>query len=280
MKEYTSLFSRHKDQPAQEVFAFFPYDWKNGETWETPYEKLAKNLARHEEWNFSRPEYKKRYKQKFPILINYLNYTFLRVQELGRIGFSKDGSKACFNTGLQTSDEKDIYVTFFKNSRAGEKDQSDWTFFTFVDSYSSKLEPFRPLPELATYINDASDLVFDTKLEIEVNFEHIIDQNTDRLPIEIQTNRRLALTAIKGAVESIKSKVVRNYKVAIPHWYDGRLQLLLPLNLTSDTVADVALVIDKDKQRNIYRARTVLSMDMAYIDARLITRPDRDWLNP
>lgn len=58
------------------------------------------------------------------------------------------------------------------------------------------------------------------------------------------------------------------------------MQLLLPLNLTDDNNADVALVIDKDKQRNIYRATTILTMDLAYIDARLITRPDREWLNP
>ncbi len=280
MKQYASLFSRHREQKSEEIFAFFPFDGRNGETWETPFEKLAKGLARQEEWNFTRQEFKKRYKQKYPILTNYLNYTFLRVQELSEIAYSTDGARACFNTGLQTADEKDIFATFFRNNKSSEFSQPDWTFYTFVDSYSHKLEAFKPLPQLASYITDASDLVFDINLDMEVNFEHIIDQNTDRLPPELQANRRLALTSIKGAVESLKSKVIRNYKVAIPHWYDGRLQLLLPLNLTSDTIADVALVIDKDKQRNIYRARTVLNMDMAYIDARLITRPDREWLNP
>jgi len=58
------------------------------------------------------------------------------------------------------------------------------------------------------------------------------------------------------------------------------MQLLLPLNLTSENEADLALVADKDKDRHIYRIRTVLTMDMAYVDARLITRPDREWLNP
>ena len=50
--------------------------------------------------------------------------------------------------------------------------------------------------------------------------------------------------------------------------------------VTSDTEADLALVADKDSERKIYRIKTALSMDMAYIDARLICRPDRDWLNP
>jgi hypothetical protein len=71
-----------------------------------------------------------------------------------------------------------------------------------------------------------------------------------------------------------------NYKVAIPHWYSNRIQLLLPLYLTNDAVADNALIVDKDKKSQMYLARTILTMDMAYIDARIITRPDREWLNP
>lgn len=279
MKRYESLYSRYYDQPSKEIFAHFPYDGAHGETWESPFEKLA-NLAKPENWNFIKKEFKGKYKQQFPILTNYLNYTFKRVQELGLINYSKEGDKACFNTGLQTKDDKDIFVTFYQNKKSEKLDKPNWTFFTFADSYSSKLTTFRPLPEIATYIDDADDLIFDTKLKLDVNYEHIIDHNSDRLPSQLQANRRIALTSIKGAVESLKDKVLRNYKVAIPHWYEGKVQLLLPLNLTDDHAADLALVVDRDKAGNIYRARTVLTMDLAYIDARLITRPDRDWLNP
>jgi hypothetical protein len=88
------------------------------------------------------------------------------------------------------------------------------------------------------------------------------------------------MTSIEGATKFLKEKIRRNYKIAIPHWYHSKIQLLLPLNITSDTEADLALVADKDAERRIYRIKTALSMDMAYIDARLICRPDRDWLNP
>ena len=279
MKTYESLYQRYYTQPSNEVFAHFPYDGENGETWEAAFEKLAK-MAKTEEWNFTKKEFKSRYKQKFPILTNYLNYTFKRVQELNLIHYSKEGDKACFNTGLQTNDEKDIFATFYRYKLSEKLDKPDWTFFTFADSYSSRLTPFRPLPDIASFIDDANDLIFDTKLDLDVNYEHIIDHNNDRLPSELKSNRRIALTSIKGAVDSIRYKVLRNYKVAIPHWYDGKVQILLPLNLTDDTHADLALVVDKDKDGNIYRAKTVLTMDQAYIDARLITRPDRDWLNP
>ena len=217
---------------------------------------------------------------KFPILNNYLNYTFLRLIKQDSIAFSKDGKKACFNTGLQTINEKDIYATFFRNNEAETRNQPDWTFYAFADSYSDRLKDFSPLPNIATYIEDPTDLVFNTKLEIDVNYEHIYENNEIRLPEILRGNRNLAISSIKGAVELLKEKIRRNYKIAIPHWYEERIQLLLPLNIMSDSTADLALVADRDKDRNIYKIRTVLTMDMAYIDARLITRPDTEWLNP
>jgi len=122
--------------------------------------------------------------------------------------------------------------------------------------------------------------VFDTSYEFEVNYDHIFDQNRDRLPEILRDNRTLAISAIQGSVQLLTQKIIRNYKIAIPHWHEGKMQLLLPLNLTSENEADLALVADKDKAGHIYRIKTVLTMDMAYVDARLITRPDREWLNP
>lgn len=278
MKIYASLAKRYREQPNSEVFAHMRFNGQRGETWETPYQKLAE-MAKPEEWNFSRPEFRNAVRN-YPILVNYLNFTFLRLQELGRWAMSSDGSKACFNTGLQTPDEKDIYATFFFNQEAEARDQPDWILFGFLDSYSDRLTDFRPLPGIATYIDDASDLVFDLSYELETNYPHIINENEDRLPPAIRGNRTLAISAIEGATKFLKEKTIRNYKVAIPQWHAGKIQLLLPLNLTSRDVADLALVADKDKAAKLYRIRTALPMDAAYSNARLITRPDRDWLNP
>ena len=275
-KTYTSLMSRFKDQSPSEVFAHFGY--ANGESWETPYENLSR-LAKNEDWNFQRAEFR-RENRNFPILIGFLNYTFLRLQDQGKIAYSADGTRACFNTGLQTPNEKDIFATFFRNRNAEERNQPDWTLFGFFDSYSDKLTDFRPLPEIATYIDDTSDLVFDPRFDIEVNYDHLFEDNRDRLPEVLQNNRTLAISAIQGSIQLLKDKVKRNYKIAIPHWYRGQIQLLMPLNITNEHQSDLALVAAKDKDANLYRIKTVLTMDMAYMDARLITRPDRDWLNP
>lgn len=278
---YKSLNKRFKDQNPREVFAHFPYNRQVGETWEKPFESLV-SLAKEENWKFRRDEFRGRYdRQSYPVLTNYLNYTFLRLQDEEKIVYSSDGDKACFNTGLQTQSGKDIFATFFRNKYAEDRNQPDWIFYTFCDSYSDKLKPFHPLPELANYITNVDDLVFNTDYEIEPNLDHFLKNNENRLPEALQGNLRVAENAILGSIESLKGLIRRNYKIAIPHWYDNKIQLLLPLVLTNEQgIAELALVVDRDDKRKIYRGTTILSMDMAYVDARLICKPADEWLNP
>ena len=182
-------------------------------------------------------------------------------------------------------DEKDIFAVFSRDLRSDTDDKfCDWFLEGFYDSYSKALNHFRPLPDLASYITDVSDLVLDVTYDIDVNVGHILDEpdNKERLPEVLRDNRNLAIAAIEGATKLLKQKVLRNYKTAIPFWYPpaGRMQLLLPLCLMQPDRADLALVADKDPKAKMYRIRTALRMDMAYNNARLITRPDREWLNP
>jgi hypothetical protein len=83
---------------------------------------------------------------------------------------------------------------------------------------------------------------------------------------------------VKGAIDSALERVRRNYKTAIPQYYQGSIQLLLPLSLTDPKRADLALVVEKFS--DFYRAATCLTLDMAYNNARQLARPDRDWLVP
>ncbi len=236
-----------------------------------------------DKWNFVRKEFQ-RPGMEVPILTNYLNFTFLRVQEQERIRYSPDHQLACFNTGLSTPEGKDIFATFEWNV-ASQRDRQycEWISTGFFDSYADWLSVFQPLPEAATYIDDSSDLVLDLSYEIDVGHTHILnDKETQgRLPAALRDNRTLALNAIEGATKFLKQKASRNYKLAIPFWYVAKkkIQLLLPLCLMGKD-ADVALIADKDKAASKYRIRTVLPMDKAYINARLLTKPDRDWLNP
>ena len=108
MTHYEELNKRYKEQDLRKAFAHFPYSPASGENWETHYEKLAK-MANHEDWNFKRPEFKIKYEgQNYPILADYLNYTFLRVQELDLIVYSEDGDKVHKPEALTTSGRSEV----------------------------------------------------------------------------------------------------------------------------------------------------------------------------
>ena len=86
---------------------------------------------------------------------------------------------------------------------------------------------------------------------------------------------------LRGAIENLIPKIRRNYKTAIPVYYvaEGRMQLLLPFHSSNGTDISCFLV-ERDDTSRCYSIKTILDMDQAYFSARLITRPDKEWLNP
>ena len=135
------------------------------------------------------------------------------------------------------------------------------------------------LPERADYFSDPGKLIFNWHYPVNVHYEHILDDlNTaQRLPERIRTSD-LALETLKGVIDSSIQKVTANYKLAIPHYYNNRIQLMIPLYFNKNNIPDVALVLNEIDGK-CYQARTCLSMKMAYIDARIISKPDVFWLS-
>lgn len=76
-------------------------------------------------------------------------------------------------------------------------------------------------------------------------------------------------------------RVEWNYKTAIPTYYPkaNRGALLLPLSLTTPKCVDVALVVTKEPS-GAYQGQTILPLDIAYKNSRLVARLDSEWLNP
>ena len=87
---------------------------------------------------------------------------------------------------------------------------------------------------------------------------------------------------LRGALENLIPKIRRNYKVAIPVFYveEQRMQLLLPFSSASNVNEVSCFLVERDDALRTYRIKTIFDLDHAYFSARLITRPDRDWLNP
>ncbi len=79
----------------------------------------------------------------------------------------------------------------------------------------------------------------------------------------------------KLAEEWAARRAAANYTLAVPQFYGGRIQLLLPLCLTGDK-PELALTIQREG--GFYAARTCLTLEMAYNNARLICRPETSWI--
>jgi hypothetical protein len=237
-------------------------------------ERLAelKDLAEEEDWDYAEAQSE----HPTPLLYYYIHYTFVRLYEQKKIAVTPDESFACFNTGLVTEHQESIFALFSKNKLAGRE---PWRFVKWCRKGEYELTKFNALPEIATYFEDPACLVLDARLELRVNIEHIIGENRDRFPEPFRSMDDYALQMLlKGAIDNAKERIRRNYKAAVPQYYRGRVQLLLPLCLTNPKKADLALVVES--YEGFYRASTCLTLDMAYNNARQLARPDRDWLQP
>lgn len=92
--------------------------------------------------------------------------------------------------------------------------------------------------------------------------------------------KRRLINRLDDAIEVARKRVEWNFKTAVPAFYPAKntMSLLLPLDLTDNECPDVALVVEL-VESGAYMGQTILTMEMAYNNARLISRPDSDWLN-
>lgn len=233
-------------------------------------QSLAKK-ALNEKWSFEG-------KNDNAILKNYLENTFIQLQKEDKI--VETDSYCLFNTGLFTEHYVPIYTYGEPNKKYNDNQTvQKWFFRGFKDEYDlSSLDIDVDFPERADYFKDTTLLVFDYHCKIHVNYAHILeDLNTSkRLPACVKNSER-PLESLKGYIDTAIQRVTANYKLAVPHYYQNKIQLMIPLCFSKNNVPDVALVLDKRKG-NHYQAKTCLTMEMAYMDARLIARPESNWL--
>lgn len=292
MKAYTSLFKMHRDQPAAEVFAhFYPI---NG-SYDEPFALVARQTVDGvDAWHFHQQRFKDKYAhQAYPKLRNYLNYTLKRLLSLeelepGRFFVtSENGDWITFNTGLQNAHGSDLMAVFEKyKPRPGvpARDTPDWVFkgcYTPSDrNYQGNFGVNQP--DIAWYSKDSRDFIFDTEYTLDRDvFDHLFERAKERAGMP-DFSDDVVRNYLRGALENLVPKIRRNYKVAIPVFYveEQRMQLLLPFNSASNANEVSCFLVERDDALRTYRIKTIFDLDHAYFSARLITRPDRDWLNP
>jgi cold shock CspA family protein len=244
-------------------------DWK---------QQLVK-IAADEPWDYANSQSA----VKLPILDSYLEHTYLRLAETKGVRVTANEDFLSFNTGLVTDNQEAIYCICELNPDfSGRK----WRFAKFVkESDRDFVSKFGAnVPPLAEYFEDPSDLLFDRRLQLFINIDHILE-NIDRFPKHLQGNQFVARQLLTSAQVQTEKRVYRNYKTAIPQFFRDRgkkgvMQLLLPICLEHPSRADLALTVAKNPDGTAYLSSTVLTLDMAYCNARLLARPDTEWLKP
>ena len=86
----------------------------------------------------------------------------------------------------------------------------------------------------------------------------------------------------EGAVGRTIDRCRRNFKLAVPCYFPTRnvMSMLLPISFSRAKNGAPCLALVAERQKNgVYMGRTVLTMSMAYNDARLLCRPSSEWLD-
>jgi hypothetical protein len=253
-----------------------------------------KQKAIPEKWSY------RTHKSKIPhpILKSFLENTFeklLKDKTQDKLIISESNKYAIFNSGLLDKFFHDIYVVL--EVRKEDNEFTYWNPFTTSGlSDIAKLKIMKngelinhkdKFPKKIDFFSNISEVTFNDSIPIDtedyVKFTHIIEGRRDRFPSVYQDKDSTSLammlnTSINCAIAIAK----RNYKLIVPQYRPqlDKLQLLMPIYLGGSFTKrpDFALVLDLED--GIYTPETILPLDAAYQNARLIAKPDDFWLNP
>lgn len=132
-----------------------------------------------------------------------------------------------------------------------------------------------------TFLEENAPKKFEVKETDDMTFqdkEHYFEDLAAAIASDTKAYRNIT-NRFKDALDLALKRVEWNFKTAIPTYFptNNKMSLLLPLSLSDDERVDVALVVEKTESGN-YLGHTILPLEWAYSNARLVCRPDSDWL--
>lgn len=203
-------------------------------------------LAREERWDFLKDE------QRVPhqILVNYINHTFMRLMELNEANkdsnyICQTAEYLCFDTGLFTRNFEPIYALLYPNEPGR---QAKWKLIGFYKKSAYELRQVAELPKRASYFDNFEDLIYDTRIDLRVNIDHILEdeENKKRIPEQYRDSSNLPMMFMGLALEYAKIRIKENYKAAVPQYFNGKIQFLIPISLGNPSVVDLSLAVGKE----------------------------------
>ncbi len=244
------------------------------------YEQLYKLslLAVPEPWRFKNPKANPAANLETPILESYIRETFKRrameynscpVEELDKIFYIRD-KFCCFHTGLYDTNYQGIYATFIPNRNPAGRTR--WFFQGFDTHNSPELRVMQTLPEHRRPMHSKP---FDLSLDTLINYNHILDNNVERLPDMVRNYWNGGLL-LETALELAKRKARTDSSEIVSANRVDKAQYLLPIYISNPDTPDIAAVLVD--MGGYYHLQTCLTPEMAYRAARAVERPKADWL--
>lgn len=235
--------------------------------------KYLTHIAEDEKWYYHQKDGK-----TFSVIFHYIIHTFDRVFQQGKINVNKDEDICVFNTGLMNNQGDEIIGVFNKSNNYDSSNpfSNYWHFSTFLTENDRKfLNLSLDKPEIATYFDNYNELYFDPNIDISLNFDHFYDDNYIRLPEELKTlDKSTARIVFNGFLDHTIKKIKRNNRIPVPQFYREKIMFLIPVKILGTRTVIIAV----ERLGDRYVANTVLTMEMAYNCARLINKPESNWL--
>lgn len=232
-------------------------------------EALSK-MAEPEVWTINSME-------PYSVLYKYILGTFKQCYSQDKILYTANRDYCCFNTGLLTSNGNDILCVFRKNIKANVQ---PWVLKFFADKTERRyMDLFAEIPPLATYTDNFEKFYFNPDYEIIVSTDHILDDNWERISAVVPLSKSIVKSLMVGVIEETKIKIKRNIRLVVPQYYKNEIMYLLPIRIpiNDDEYITMALAVELTQSCK-YRANTIFTKEMAYEKARLLMKPESNWL--
>jgi cold shock CspA family protein len=278
-----------------------------------------KAKALKESWSFSKEENPRVPFPILKSYLTYTFFRLYKERKIKEVNHQGE-QWAAFNTGLVNELYDPIYALFERNKQPSPPWRFNSFCCANIEWSGRKLASlFDPTPEPPQYFKNPRDLIYDPDATLLPRYDHIIydgvarnrfpkrflQDNTpkdidwrdpddlelasqkdyltrfvDCIKADARCNRDIK-RRIDDAIELAIKRARWNFKTAIPNYFPTKnnMSLLLPLALVDDEKVDIALVAERTPAGG-YSGETVLKLSWAYEHARLVCRPDSDWLSP
>jgi len=249
---------------------------------------------------------------EYGMLYKYLDYIFrcqIFDQQVKKITYSTSDEIVVFHTGLQRRDDHNfLYFVLKPNDHEKRNAEQRWRVPAgcIRDWCISREELLSGkwclseahLPKRTKFYSNLQELLFDESYEIEVNWQERLRTNKERISQELKNNTektpdRTKLVSelteqFEAALKKAANRAKANPRLAVAQGfvetkhYKKRVELLLPLKVEyprdSGKLHTFALALRKVENAKKYTGMSLLTMSMAYANARLVGYVDSSWL--